>query len=114
MPRHISIAILTCGQANTALLGGCVVDGRASEGLVLEALARCTHRTTRTRIVDIQNVERMDAASIGILPFMYGEARPLGVCLSVQNPSSFLNETFRTTGLEKSLLPPVAAAGDAA
>jgi anti-anti-sigma factor len=99
--RCICIAISVCGSTATVAVGGCVVHGPASEGLLVEAMARCTYRDTEAIVVDLGRVEQMDAAGLGVLAYMYAEARSAGMQFTVENPSRVMREMFHITGLDR-------------
>lgn len=112
--RRITITISRCGATAIVAVGGCVVSGPQSAGFLLEALARCSCRDTDAIIVDLRDVELMDAAGIGVLASVYGDLRQAGMRFAVVNPSQFLREVFRIAGLDGLLLSGIEPAEDAA
>jgi anti-anti-sigma factor len=64
--------------------------------------------------IDLENVEAIDAAGLGMLASEYTRARDKGVRLIVENPTRLVRETLSITGLDTVLLrggePPTPAA----
>lgn len=105
--RHHEISIWISARAGTTRVqvGGRVVHGAESVGLLLEALARSVYRDTRKVTVDLGNVYKMDAAGLGTLAFAYAEARRATARLEIENAPRFIRDMLRITGLTELLNP---------
>jgi anti-anti-sigma factor len=101
--HKIRIAISMCGHATHLIVGGHLIHGAESEGFVMEAFARSFRRETRTIVVDLGDVQKMDAAGLGFLAFVCDEVRRAGAQLLVENAPGFVRGMFRIVGLDRVL-----------
>jgi len=109
--HKISIAISICGDATHFTVGGRLIHGAESRGLLMEAFARSSRRKTRKIVIDLGGVQKMDAAGLGFLAFACKEARRRGAQFQVENTPGFISDLFRITGLD-TVLNPNAAGGE--
>jgi anti-anti-sigma factor len=63
----------------------------------------------RSVALDLQNVDRIDAAGISALIALYGFARDAGHGFAVANPTSHVKEILSLVGLDRILLSECAA-----
>jgi anti-anti-sigma factor len=54
--------------------------------------------------LDLEMVERIDAAGIAALITLYGHARDAGHCFAVANPNTHVSEILSLVGLDRILL----------
>jgi len=83
------VAVLRCA--------GRIVAGREAGILRTAALSLVNKRTV---VVDLTRVETIDGGGIGLLVFLQGWARAVGIELKLMNPAQHVRELLELTNLD--------------
>lgn len=92
------------GVTHFALSGRLVAGPEGAVGSLHDTVSRAVRQNTREIVIDLGEIEQIDAAGIGELVFNYSIARSAGMTLILENPRPFIRILLETCRLDMLLL----------
>jgi anti-anti-sigma factor len=89
------------GEIAYVTILGRIVRGRESADALHEAIRRCTAPNIRELVLDMQGVNKVDAAGLGVLASAYCATQSIGSRLVLANTPPLVQELLALTRLDK-------------
>jgi anti-anti-sigma factor len=96
----LSVTITSANDTVVLKCRGRIVAG--DEVARLKSAALC-HQETKRLVLDLEGIETMDGAGLGLLAFLAGWTRVVGIELKLMNPSRHVRELLELTNLDSVL-----------
>ncbi|HEY1273075.1 MAG TPA: STAS domain-containing protein [Terriglobales bacterium] len=93
----LALNVVNSGETTTLKCRGRIVAG--DEVSRLKSAVLC-HQDAKTLVLDLAQVETMDGAGMGLLAFLAGWTRVVGIRLKIANPSHHVRELLELTNLD--------------